>query len=192
MTLTATEAGLLGLLRHGEQSGYDLRKLVERSVGYYWAPAKTQIYTALPRFVEAGLATRRTVRQHDRPDKHLYSITDAGRRAVSDWIRTAPLDAGQGRNVLLLKLSLADESHVPALLEQVRERQAETEQLRAELEALDAAGGEGDPPFEHLTRRYGFLYADANLRWIAEVAEQLERAAAPAAGEAADAASTRS
>ena len=192
MTLTATEAGLLGLLRHGEQSGYDLRKLVERSVGYYWAPAKTQIYPALPRFVEAGLATRRTVRQDDRPDKHLYSITDAGRRAVSDWIRTAPLDAGLGRNVLLLKLSLADASHVDALLDQVHERRAETEQLRAELETLEAAGGEGDPPFEHLTRRYGLLYADASLRWIGEVADRLERAAAPAADEAADAASTRS
>ena len=76
MTLTATEAALLGLLRHGEQSGYDLRKLVERSVGYYWTPAKTQIYSSLPRLVESGLATRRTVRQTDRPDKHLYAITD--------------------------------------------------------------------------------------------------------------------
>lgn len=79
MTVTATEAALLGLLRHGEMSGYDLRKLVERSVGYYWTPAKTQIYSSLPRLVEAGLATKRTVRQTDRPDKHLYAITDVGR-----------------------------------------------------------------------------------------------------------------
>jgi DNA-binding PadR family transcriptional regulator len=178
MTLTATEAALLGLLRNnGEQSGYDLRKLVERSVGYYWTPAKTQIYSSLPRLVEAGLATRRTIRQTDRPDKHLYALTDEGREAVSDWIRTAPLDAGLGRNVLLLKLGLADGSHTPALLEQVRERQAETERLREELVALEAAGHEGEPPYEHLTRRFGFFYVDALLHWTGEVVEALERAA---------------
>jgi PadR family transcriptional regulator AphA len=177
MTLTATEAALLGLLRHGEMSGYDLRKLVERSVGYYWTPAKTQIYSSLPRLVESGLATKRTVRQTERPDKHLYAITEAGREAVSDWIHTAPLDAGLGRNVLLLKLALADESHIASLLEQVRARQLEAEQLRDELIALDEAGGEGDPPFEYLTRRYGFFHVDALNQWTAEVVEALERAA---------------
>jgi DNA-binding PadR family transcriptional regulator len=33
MTLTTTEAAVLGLLRDDELSGYDLRKVVERSVG---------------------------------------------------------------------------------------------------------------------------------------------------------------
>jgi PadR family transcriptional regulator, regulatory protein AphA len=177
VTLTATEAALLGLLRHGEMSGYDLRKLVERSVGYYWTPAKTQTYSALPRLVEAGLATRRTVRQTERPDKHLYSITDAGREAVSGWIVSAPLDAGLGRNVLLLKLGLADESHAGSLLLQVQARRDEIERLREELVELDAAGGERDPPFEHLTRRYGFFHVDTLGRWLDEVAEALERAA---------------
>jgi DNA-binding PadR family transcriptional regulator len=179
MSLTPTEAALLGLLRKGEMSGYDLRKLVERSVGYYWTPAKTQLYSSLPRLAESGLATRRTVRQSDRPDKHLYAITEAGREAVSDWIDTAPLDAGLGRNVLLLKLALADDSHTASLLEQVRARRAEAEQLREELAALDRAGGEGDPPFEHLTRRYGFFHVDALLHWTGEVVDALERAAAP-------------
>jgi PadR family transcriptional regulator, regulatory protein AphA len=173
MTLTATEAALLGLLRQGEMSGYDLRKLVERSVGYYWTPAKTQIYSSLPRLVEAGFATRRTVRQTERPDKHLYAITETGREAVSEWVRRAPLDAGLGRNVLLLKLALADESHAVGLLDQVRERRAEADRLREELVALEAAGREGDPPFEHLTRRYGFFHVDALRAWLDEVAEQL-------------------
>jgi PadR family transcriptional regulator AphA len=131
----------------------------------------------LPRLVESGLATKRTVRQTERPDKHLYAITEAGREAVSDWIHTAPLDAGLGRNVLLLKLALADESHIASLLEQVRARQLEAEQLRDELIALDEAGGEGDPPFEYLTRRYGFFHVDALNQWTAEVVEALERAA---------------
>lgn len=175
MTLTTTEAAVLGLLRNDEMSGYDLRKLVERSVGYYWTPAKTQIYTALPRLVERGLAIRRRVVQTERPDKHLYAVTEEGRAAVDEWIREAPLDAGLGRNVLLLKLALADDAHAGTLVEQVRERRAEAEQLRSELIDLDAAGGSADPPFEYLTRRYGFFYVDALLQWTGEVLESLER-----------------
>lgn len=59
----------------------------------------------------------------------------------------------------------------------MRARWAEAEQLREELAALEAAGGEGDPPFEHLTRRFGFFYVDALLRWTGEVVESLEQAA---------------
>jgi PadR family transcriptional regulator, regulatory protein AphA len=177
MTLTATEAALLGLLRDRELSGYDLRKVVERSVGYYWTPAKTQIYSSLPRLVEAGLATSRTVRQSGRPDKNLYALTEAGRGAVDEWIRTGPLDAGLGRNVLLLKLALARSEHSQSLLEQARTRQAEIEHLRSELAELEAAGWDRDPPFEHLTRRYGFFYVDALRHWLVEVVDELERAA---------------
>ena len=117
------------------------------------------------------------MRQTERPDKHLYSITGAGQEAVADWIVTAPLDAGLGRNVLLLKLGLADESQAAALAAQVQERRTEIERLREELVVLDAAGGDEDPPFEHLTRRYGFFHVDTLGRWLDEVAESLERAA---------------
>jgi hypothetical protein len=55
----------------------------------------------------------------------------------------------------------------------VRARRAEAEQLRAELVELDAAGGEGDPPFEYLTRRWGFFYVDTLGRWLEEVEQGL-------------------
>jgi hypothetical protein len=41
---------------------------------------------------------------------------------------------------------------------------------------LDAAGDDADPPFEHLTRRWGFFYVDTLGRWLGEVTEALERA----------------
>ncbi len=91
--LTATEAALLGLLRKGPMSGYDLRKDVERSVGYFWAPAKTQIYATLPRLVESGHATQQKVVQSARPNKTIYELTESGREALREWVEEAPLDA---------------------------------------------------------------------------------------------------
>jgi DNA-binding PadR family transcriptional regulator len=170
--LTTTEAALLGLLRKGPRSGYDLRKDVERSVGYFWAPAKTQIYATLPKLVEAGLATQERVVQDARPDKTLYAITDAGRAALREWVEEAPLDAGQGRNLILLKLYFGSDAEPEALRRQLAERREDAEQLRAELEELEASGA-GGSPFEAITRRWGLLYAEALLRWTEEAAEAL-------------------
>src|SRR5215831_8465335 len=76
--VTATEVAVLGLLTDGEQSGYDVLRAAERSVGFFWTPAKTQLYAVLRKLVENGFATARLVRQSDRPDKTLYRITYEG------------------------------------------------------------------------------------------------------------------
>jgi DNA-binding PadR family transcriptional regulator len=170
--LTTTEAALLGLLRKGPMSGYDLRKDVERSVGYFWAPAKTQIYATLPKLVEAGHATQEKVVQSSRPDKTIYSITNDGLDALREWVEEAPLDAGHGRNLILLKLYFGEGADPAALDRQLAERREEAGRLHAELEDLEAAGA-GASPFEAITRRWGFLYAEALLRWTEEAAEAL-------------------
>lgn len=175
--LTATEAALLGLLRKGPMSGYDLRKDVERSVGYFWAPAKTQIYATLPRLVEAGHATQEKIVQSARPDKTIYELTASGREALREWVEEAPLDAGHGRNLILLKLYLGEGADPDALLRQVGERRENAERLHAELEELDASGADGSP-FEAITRRWGLLYAEALLRWTEEAAASLTSARA--------------
>jgi PadR family transcriptional regulator AphA len=171
--LTTTEAALLGLLRKRPMSGYDLQKDVLRSVGYFWAPAKTQTYATLPKLVAAGYATQERVAQEVRPDKTVYAITEKGREALREWVEEAPLDAGQGRNLLLLKVYFGEGVDRGALLRQVRERRSEAEQLLSELEELEEAGA-GGSPFEALTRRWGFLYAEALRRWTEEGEAALE------------------
>ena len=172
--LTTTEAALLGLLRKGPMSGYDLRKDVERSVGYFWAPAKTQIYATLPKLVEAGYATQEKVVQSARPDKTIYELTESGLEALRDWVENAPLDAGHGRNLILLKVYFGEAADRDALSSQLAERREDAQHLLAELGDLEAAGA-GGSPFEAITRRWGFLYAEALLGWIREAERALAR-----------------
>lgn len=173
-TLTATEVAVLGLLMSGPNSGYDLKKQAEGSVGYFWDPAKSQIYAVLPRLVAAGYATSRKVAQEQRPDKHVYRITARGKQALRDWIELTPPPPDPARNPLLLKLFFGDFADPEAVLDQVRARRAEAEQLKADLGAIDARceGEEGDL-FPSLTRRYGHHYADAIIRWADEVERKL-------------------
>ena len=168
-TLTTTECSVLGLLARAPQSGYDLKKAVDRSVGYFWGPAKSQIYAVLPSLVEAGYATSRTVAQQRRPDKQVYRITGAGRAALRKWIEETPDPPTPGRNPLLLKIFFGEYASAEILLEQVRTRRAEMEQLKDELDALDQrARGDTHDIFPQLTRMYGRRYAEAIIGWAGD------------------------
>jgi PadR family transcriptional regulator AphA len=171
--LTTTEAALLGLLADRELSGYDLKRVVERSVGYFWRPARSQIYAVLPRLVERGLARRRDVAQKNRPDKQLYRITATGRAALRDWLDHAPLEPEPER-ILLLKLFFGAHADPEALLRFVGERREAAEQLGRELRAIDA-DSKTDPHdrFHALTRSYGLELADAIVRWARFVEQEL-------------------
>jgi DNA-binding PadR family transcriptional regulator len=178
--LTATEYAVLGLLSGGEQSGYDLKKRADSSVGYFWTPAKSRIYAILPRLVEAGLVRKRDVRQQGRPDKQLYRLTQEGRRALVEWLAHGPLEPDPERHLLLLKLFFGDLAGPEAMIEQVRERRLEVERFRAELEQIDERPPrtERDDLFPRLTRMYGLAWADAIIAWAKAAEKELARAAA--------------
>jgi PadR family transcriptional regulator, regulatory protein AphA len=178
--VAATEAAILGLLASEERSGYDLEKLARGSVGYFWAPARSQIYAVLPRLVDAGLAERRDRVQGRGPAKQLYRITAAGSEALAIWLEEGPIGPEPDRNLLLLKVFFGDRMRPERLQEQIRERRLEAERLKAELVEIDAeAAARGSTnTFAALTRRYGHEWADAVIRW----AEFAERSLADEAG----------
>ena len=175
-TLTTTECAVLGLLARGPKSGYDLKKAIDGSVGYFWGPAKSQIYAVLPSIVEAGYATSRTVAQARRPDKEVYRVTARGRAALRRWVEEAPVSPTPDRNPLLLKIFFGEHASAEILLEQVRARRVEMEQLKDELDAIDerASGGSHDF-FPELTRMYGRRYAEAIIGWADDVERKLEQ-----------------
>ena len=171
--VSATEAAVLGLLSFGERSGYDLQRLARESVGYFWAPARSQIYAVLPRLVSAALAEPLDLVQGRGPAKRMYRLTTAGRDALERWLEDGPIGPEPDRNLLLLKVFFGDLMRPDRLREQIRERRLEAEQLKAELAEIDADVAERSSKnkFPALTRRYGYEWADAVIRW-ADFAER--------------------
>src|SRR5262245_41183426 len=95
---------VLGLVALQPGSGYDLARLADRSVGYLWTPSRSQIYKVLPQLVADGLAAVERVRQRDRPDKDLYSITPAGQQVLQRWLEAAEEEPVRDANIFAVKL----------------------------------------------------------------------------------------
>ncbi|HET8948980.1 MAG TPA: PadR family transcriptional regulator, partial [Solirubrobacteraceae bacterium] len=102
---TRTELAVLGLLAWaGESSGYELHNRAERSVGFIWAPARSQLYAVLKRLHAEGLVHGRRVRQSERPDKRLFSLTGAGEAVLREWLGTVEVIEPEDRDGVLLKV----------------------------------------------------------------------------------------
>jgi DNA-binding PadR family transcriptional regulator len=86
----ALRYAVLGLLNYSAMSGYDLNKLFEDSINNFWHASMSQIYRELNALEEDGLLTSKMLRQQDKPDKRVYSITPEGRAAFEEWLNDFP------------------------------------------------------------------------------------------------------
>jgi len=171
--LSATEYAVLGLLAtDADQSGYDLMKRVERSVGYMWAPAKSGLYTVLARLEEAGLASAREAKERG-PSKTVYRITPTGRDALEAWVSDPTLELRPPRDPFLLKLHFARRVAPQAAVAQVEAYRDHVDRLLAEWEAQERAAEGVAEPVDLITLRYALARARTTLAWCDQTIETL-------------------
>jgi DNA-binding PadR family transcriptional regulator len=174
-TLTTTEAAVLALLAiEGERSGYDLLKLVAKAIAYIWAPARSQLYTVLPRLARDGLAQQRRVVQTTRPDKLLYRISPAGRDALTRWLETPERGAV---DAFYLRLFVGRLMAPDALVAHVEQFRRDTEERLAELRRIEPTNTRtGNDVYHYFLLRFGIERAEHALAWSAWVLDELAEA----------------
>lgn len=184
-TITYAVLGLLA--RWGATSGYDLSRWFEQGLGHVWEATHSQIYNELRRLKSNGWATMETQAQETRPDRKVYQITDAGRKALADWLRQ-PSDLPRIHDELALKTILgtfAPPEALPRLLNTaIHAHQQRLEALQEEVQA------HGDPadeqtwqpvdipqprdPYIALVVQLGIRFEEMYLHWLAEALQQIE------------------
>lgn len=175
-----TSYAVLGMLSFGEMSGYDLSKAVENSVGFFWTPAKSQIYAELRRLVTVGYATERDVEQTDRPDKRIYRITDAGELALRAWLQDTDLEPESIKSPLLLKVFFGHQVSRETLVAQLRAARERAESLLARFREIEAhIKGLPEMAYPYLTLKFGLTHAQATIRWCDASLRELEKEAFP-------------
>ncbi len=194
---------ILGLLNWRPMSGYDIKKLIEVALSYFWSESYGQLYPTLDRLVGEGLASRRTEKRGGR-SRYVYSITARGKRQFLAWMKE-PADIPRARNELQVRFFLS--ARLPTresirLLEEYREQQRRQYELYRDSEKVLALAvrrgglpdeleevlrderGSGrsrgtertnEPMVFYLTLRHGILAIEARLAWCDEAIAALRR-----------------
>jgi PadR family transcriptional regulator AphA len=180
---TTTVESLLGVLSLEPMSGYEMRKVMEKSTANFWSESFGQIYPALRSMLEDGLVeVAPSADDEGHPAKKVYRITEQGRAHLHAWLG-APARHHPRRHELLLKLFFSAEAEPEQVRSHIRrwrsDYQADLAKYRQiERELPQHSGGNPALPFFLMTVRYGVLEAEMVLRWCDEVEAQLEQMAA--------------
>ncbi|MFF2996555.1 PadR family transcriptional regulator [Streptomyces sp. NPDC057950] len=117
---------VLALLTQRPNHGYELKTRFEETIGPQWGGLNIgHLYQILERLVRDGYVSRSQVTQTDRPDKNLYTLTEAGEGELRDWATTAWVRVGGFRDELFLKL-LGAVALGPQTLDKLIESQRQT------------------------------------------------------------------
>ncbi|PYN43899.1 MAG: PadR family transcriptional regulator [Candidatus Rokuibacteriota bacterium] len=160
-------------------SGYDVKKLIERSIAHFWNESYGQIYPVLNRLAAEGFAARRREKQRGKPDRHVYSLTEKGRGELARWL-AVPARYEPFRSELLLKLFLGDAGRAADSIAQIEHYEAtqrgllET-YLGIERRLREEMAGHPQLPFSLVTLHYGQHRCRAMLAWCAESSRALKR-----------------
>lgn len=164
---------VLGMVRLGARSGYEIKQAVENSIRFFWTISQVQIYPSLQLLEQAGLITGRPDPQGRRP-RRVFEITEAGEAALRDWLtRDEPMPF-ELRDSGLLKVFFADtldREQALALLHAVRQRSADRVRTLRAIEPAAKAAEAGGNLYPNLTLQLGIAYHQA----IIDVCADFER-----------------
>jgi DNA-binding PadR family transcriptional regulator len=166
-----TNYAILGILTLGPQSGYDIKKFISESIGYFWQESYGQLYPTLKNLVDQGMAEMHLVRTKEgRPDKKVYSITDRGRRELIDWL-TRPVEKMPVlRNEVLLKLFFGyevDDQVSEKLIENVKKIAVENKMQMQTIYKMIESQYQSHPGgrFWKITVLAGIHNFDSMIKW---------------------------
>lgn len=181
--MSLRDAVLTALLER-EYSGYDLAKEFDASVANFWMATPQQLYRELDRLAEQGLIQARVVHQERRPNKRMFSLTDAGREAVTQLTAKAPKPSMM-RDDLMIKVAAADAGDTRAVRDSIAERlqwakakleryeRLRTRLLAGRTEEEFVAEAERVGPYLTLLR--GISFEQENVRWAERALTIIER-----------------
>jgi DNA-binding PadR family transcriptional regulator len=167
--LTTTSYGVLSILSLREHSTYDLIRQMRMSLHYMWPRAESNVYAEPKRLVDAGLAEAREEWNGQRR-RTVYSITVAGRDALSAWLEE-PSSIPRFESEALMKVLFAENGTRDDLLATIRSIGENAEQVIRHFEVIadGYAEGNGEYPWRFglsgLAARLLIDQAAATLHW---------------------------
>jgi DNA-binding PadR family transcriptional regulator len=171
MPLNPTAYVILGMLRLGKRTGYEIKQLVDNSTRFFWTASYGQIYPELRKLEDAGLVHGESDPQGGR-QRRAYRLTDEGERVLDEWLRDSEGLTSEMRDPALLKLFFADglaPEEAAALARGAREHHEAVVTALERVQASHPPTTERQMPLEVL--RYGLDFHN----WCAERFAQMEQ-----------------
>lgn len=163
---------ILGLLARQPMSGYDIKRFLKSLSWLIESPSFGSLYPALHALLEDGLVTVQVSPRQDKPPRKVYSVTEAGRRALGEWV-DEPLAPDASLKAFVMRLILASNLSRAGLIAHLQQRRAQVADHQLALEQAAAGMREKEELGDRLALDYSLAVAYAELAWLDSTLAQL-------------------
>lgn len=177
-----TRFAILGMLAFQPMSGYDIKKIVDSSLAYFWKENYGHIYPMLAELSREGLiklqGRDRKKETKGGPERKVYAITEQGGKVIKDWLYQ-PHEAENSRIELLLKLFFGIlvpvEISIAAIEREKKSALHILEELKKIRKQAHAEGPNETSLFPLITLSYGEKHFKAIVEWCDETTALLKK-----------------
>ncbi|MBW7461105.1 PadR family transcriptional regulator, partial [Paenibacillus sepulcri] len=111
---------ILGLLHRQPLSGYEIKQMLEMPLSFFFDASFGTIYPTLAKLEAQGFIIKENVIQDGRPNKNVYSLTDAGRQQFQAFLES-PMEKDSFRSDFLVRMFFGEYMDTDTLTDWVRD-----------------------------------------------------------------------
>jgi DNA-binding PadR family transcriptional regulator len=156
---------LLGLLSHHPRYGYELKHEAEQLLGGGAELNPGQLYPMLRKLADQHLIVGERVEQEDRPDKRVFTLTEAGAQELQTWL-DEPVNLQVGRSALFLHFLVLALVRPETRADDLRQQRHRLLEYIGHLVADRAKYEQSDDLATRALREAAILHTEADLKWI--------------------------
>ncbi len=128
MRLIKLDYAVLSILADDKLSGYDITARLQE----IWKTTHSRVYPVLAKLEKLGLVEYEHLKQDNKPDKKIYTITGGGIEVLKQWLTTKtshPVKKDEGLLKVLCQHLLDKENREKLIKERIKETGKEKEKL---------------------------------------------------------------
>ena len=175
-SLTPTARVILGMLKLGLGTGYEIKQVIDFSTRFFWTASYGQIYPELKRLRKAGLV-RAEQAPRGKVRRTVYSLTPKGEQALHAWLTDNQEVLFEIRDESLLRLFFSDQLSRDEVIANLRMQEQIFEMVLQRFRELEVGAKEGVAEgrlYPYVALRYGVDFMTFARDWYAERARRLE------------------
>jgi PadR family transcriptional regulator, regulatory protein AphA len=180
--LTPTARVILGMLRLGAETGYEIKRVIDLSTRFFWSASYGQIYPELHRLEERGLVKAR-------PDprgglkRMSYRLTKKGESTLHDWLTDSDSYTFELRDEGLLRLFFGDLLTREEVLDNLRARIEFCDFVLDRFREIEPEARTGfiekEQLYPYLALEYGIELMTFMRTWCEKTSRQVETGELP-------------
>ncbi len=172
---------LLGFLNYMPMAGYDLKKILDDSIKFFWSAQTSQIYRELKSLEQDGYIISEIKPGDKGPDKRIYSITESGKSYLRKWLSDTHTNESM-RNEFMVWLLFSSQVDFDDLYMEIKKKLKEYQKEYQSLklveniiqEYLQKFSKEGEDFYWKIVLKRGLYDVEAKINWAQDTLDTLK------------------